>query len=67
MEALVAALMVIEKKTARQTDGPRRWRAWWIIQSYIRSRTNDPDPEDVAAMHVMMDAEQSHGRNVTGQ
>ena len=36
-----------------------------LLQSFIRSHANSPDPEDVALVRmVVMDAEQTHWRNV---
>ena len=37
-----------------------------IDQSIIRSHANDPGPEDVVVVRMVVNAEQTHGRNVIG-
>ena len=58
-----------EKQTARLTTGRGvRCEKVRMLQSLIRSHANGPDPEDVALVRmVVMDAEQTHWRNVIGR
>ena len=59
--------MESEKENGPSGDGPRRSVAR-MCQSLIRSHANGPDPEDVALVRmVVMNAEQTHWRNVIGR
>jgi hypothetical protein len=66
---VVVELLMQEKQTARQTTGRgARCEVVRMLQSLIRSHANGPDPEDVTLVRmVVMDAEQTHWRNVTGR
>ena len=63
---VVVEPLVQEKQTARQTTGRGvPCEIVRMLQSLIRSHANGPDPEDVALVRmVVMDAEQTHWRNV---